>query len=45
MVDIINKYMLWLVSGKESTYLSLDTPFSNHDEIDRRDDVHTLEFF
>lgn len=44
MVDFINEYMS-LLSGEENTYLSLESPFSNYDEIDRPDDVHTPKFF
>ena len=34
-----------LLSGEESTYLSLDILFSNYDGIDKHDDVHTPKFF
>lgn len=37
--------MLSLMFGEESKYLSLDTPLSENEEINRPHDVHTPKFF
>jgi hypothetical protein len=43
-VEEINDYVMSLIPGEETTYLSCDTPLSNNSAGSRPDDIHTPEF-
>jgi len=44
IIDEINDNVLSLTSGKENTYLSCDSPYSDNQMVNRLDDVHTPYF-
>jgi ATP-dependent DNA helicase PIF1 len=44
IVDAVNEYILDLIPGEESVYLSYDSPCSSDSNVDVPDDVHTPEF-
>jgi len=44
IVDEISNY-IGLITGKEKTYLSCDSPYSNNSMVDGPHDVRTLELF